>query len=106
MYRYIKIKLKDGTTRDEHRLIMEKYLGRRLNRYECVHHKDGNGRNNAFENLEIVSLSEHSRQHQSGYKNARHGYRQMYDVYKCRCELCKKWRSNKHKKYRQRKEMV
>lgn len=52
-----------GKQIDEHRLIMEQYLGRKLTRLEVVHHKDGNGRNNDIENLEVMSLSDHSRMH-------------------------------------------
>lgn len=62
-YGYKKIKLKNNKTRDEHRLVMEKFLGRKLERYEIVHHKDGNKRNNSLENLEVMTLSEHSRIH-------------------------------------------
>ncbi len=52
-----------GRQIDEHRLVMEQYLGRKLTRLEVVHHKDGNGRNNDIENLELMSLSSHSRLH-------------------------------------------
>ena len=45
---------------------MEQYLGRKLTRDEVVHHKDGNKANNDIENLELTSLSEHTRQHQLG----------------------------------------
>lgn len=51
MYAYKKKKLKDGTTKDEHRLVMEKKLGRKLLSDECVHHKDRNKRNN---DLQII----------------------------------------------------
>lgn len=46
----------------EHRLIMEQHLGRYLLPAEVVHHRDGNPRNNAIENLELfASQSEHIR---------------------------------------------
>jgi len=62
-YKYKKIKLPDGSTRDEHRLVLEDYLGRRLEKYEVVHHINGNSKDNRIENLEICLLSEHSRCH-------------------------------------------
>ena len=42
---------------------MEEYLGRQLERYEVVHHINGDPRDNRIENLEIFLLSEHSRCH-------------------------------------------
>lgn len=47
---------------------MEQYLGRRLNRYEVVHHLNGNKMDNRIENLQLMSLSEHTRLHNKGTK--------------------------------------
>ena len=47
----------DGTYILEHRLVMEKYLGRKLDKKEYVHHIDHNRENNNIENL-IVCKSE------------------------------------------------
>jgi len=63
MYQYKKLKLKNGKTIDEHRLIMQNHLGRKLDHDECVHHKDGNKRNNTLENLEVLRRAPHIRHH-------------------------------------------
>ena len=61
--KYKRIKLKDRTSRDEHRLVIEKQIGRKLTFNEIVHHKNENKGDNDPENLEIKSRSEHSRMH-------------------------------------------
>jgi hypothetical protein len=49
--------------RYEHRMIMEKQIGRELHRWEVVHHIDCNPSNNDISNLKVMSHSEHSRLH-------------------------------------------
>lgn len=66
MYRYKKVNIGKGKTRDEHRLLMEQKIGRKLEFNEVVHHKDGNKFNNDIDNLEIMLRSEHSRLHMQG----------------------------------------
>lgn len=60
---YRHIWLSDGTSIKEHRYIMEKHLGRKLNGDEHIHHKDFSRDNNAIENLIILTKGEHSRIH-------------------------------------------
>ena len=46
-----------------HIYLMTKKLGRPLKRGECVHHIDGNKLNNSIENLKLMTISEHSKEH-------------------------------------------
>lgn len=49
--------------RKEHRVVAERKIGRRLQPGEIVHHIDGNPRNNAPENLQVMTQAEHTRLH-------------------------------------------
>lgn len=46
-----------------HRLVVEKFLGRKLLQREVVHHKDGNKSNNDISNLEIMTQAKHAKIH-------------------------------------------
>ena len=47
----------------EHRLVMEKHLGKTLLKNEHVHHKDGNKLNNQLKNLVVMTNSAHVHEH-------------------------------------------
>lgn len=48
---------------DEHRHLMQEKLGRKLERFELVHHINGNKRDNRLENLELVTPKQHALEH-------------------------------------------
>ena len=69
MANYPKYKI-HGRTYDKHRVNMERHIGRKLTRYEVVHHVNGDILDHRIENLEILPLAVHSRLHQSGSGNS------------------------------------
>ena len=56
---YVIIKQKNGKYKREHRIIMEKHLGRKLKSNEWVHHKNGIKTDNRVESLILVRPETH-----------------------------------------------
>lgn len=68
-YRWLYVN-EDGRRRARraHRVAMEQHIGRRLEPWEIVHHKDGNPGNNEISNLEIMEFGAHTTNHHKGLR--------------------------------------
>ena len=65
-------KRKDGYV-FEHRLVVEKFVGRYLTPDEVIHHLDGNKANNKIDNLKIMTIHDHLSFENKKEKNPMYG---------------------------------
>ncbi|KZX63212.1 hypothetical protein A3710_17365 [Stutzerimonas frequens] len=66
-----------SVARREHRALMEQHLGRKLEPWELIHHKDGNKTNNDIANLELCEWGEHTAEHHRGGRKSEDARRSM-----------------------------
>ena len=79
---YRAIWVAEGTYQYEHRLVMERLLGRPLTWHEVVHHRDHNKLNNDPANLELTDRRTHGdHHHEPGHDGRAH----VHKHFDCEC---------------------
>lgn len=61
--KYIRITTPEGKRMHEHRYLMQIHIGRELTKNEHIHHINHDKQDNRIENLEILTISAHSKAH-------------------------------------------
>ena len=100
--------------RHEHRVVMERRLGRSLSSDEIVHHRDERKSNNNDDNLELTDRVTHARIHNTGRKrvkktHCKYGHELTLDNVRGplrRCIICAriydaKWKRDQRKRRKQ-----
>lgn len=60
---YTVVRVKTGIYEYEHRIVMERHLGRKLSRIEVIHHINHNKTDNRLTNLLLTDPTEHNTRH-------------------------------------------
>jgi len=60
---YIEITRGQHKGQSQHDVVMEESIGRKLNKGECVHHINGDKKDNRIDNLQLMRWEEHNRLH-------------------------------------------
>ena len=67
-YKRVVIPEEENRVQVEHRVIMERHLGRKLASTEIVHHIDGDKLNNSLDNLVITTRADHANMHREVFR--------------------------------------